>query len=70
MPMYDYRCPACGSRFEQFVRMSEADAPVTCPECGTPKATKLISSFAVIGGSSGGGSFSSSSASSCSTGGG
>ncbi|MCL4544751.1 MAG: zinc ribbon domain-containing protein [Chloroflexi bacterium] len=50
MPLYDYRCPECGARFEQFVRLSEAGAPVACPQCGAPKATKQLSTFAVVGG--------------------
>lgn len=50
MPMYDYRCPTCGSRFERFLRLTESDSAVPCPHCGTPKTLKQLSSFAVLGG--------------------
>lgn len=33
MPIYEYRCKACGEIFERFQRIS--DAPVRkCPKCG------------------------------------
>jgi len=42
MPIYEYRCGACGHKKEALQRMS--DAPLTdCPECGKPALTKLIS---------------------------
>lgn len=42
MPTYEYRCGACGRRFERFQKMS--DEPVeTCPECGEDAAERLIS---------------------------
>jgi putative FmdB family regulatory protein len=34
MPMYTFRCPACGSEFELFLRPSEASGGVQCPACG------------------------------------
>lgn len=42
MPIYEYRCSACGHRKEALQRMS--DAPLTdCPQCGKPALTKLVS---------------------------
>lgn len=42
MPTYEYRCGACGRRFERFQKMS--DEPVeTCLECGEDAAERLIS---------------------------
>lgn len=42
MPIYEYRCEACGAQKEFLQRMS--DAPLTdCPECGKPALTKLVS---------------------------
>lgn len=42
MPTYEYRCGACGHRFERFQKMS--DEPVrSCPECGEEEAERLIS---------------------------
>lgn len=33
MPAYEYQCQACGHRFEQRQKMSEA-AVESCPQCG------------------------------------
>jgi putative FmdB family regulatory protein len=43
MPTYDYKCPACGHRFENFRPMADPEAD--CPICGT-KAERLISAGA------------------------
>lgn len=36
MPTYNYECKACGDAFEEFLRMSEMDAPLAlpCRKCG------------------------------------
>lgn len=40
MPTYEYRCPACGSEFEKFGKMS--DPPVTeCTRCGAEAQRKI-----------------------------
>jgi putative FmdB family regulatory protein len=42
MPIYEYRCSACG--FEQDALQRMADAPlVDCPSCGKPALVKLVS---------------------------
>ena len=42
MPIYEYRCEACGHELEKIQRMS--DAPLTdCPECGKDKLRRLVS---------------------------
>jgi len=46
MPLYDYRCAACGNTFEARHNIS-ADAP-NCPQCGTPKPTRLITTVPAI----------------------
>lgn len=45
MPTYEYRCDACGSRFEEFQKMSD-DPVETCPECGENEAERLMSAGA------------------------
>ena len=36
MPLFDFRCRACGHEFEALVRrVSYGDAPTTCTACGT-----------------------------------
>ncbi len=42
MPIYEYRCEACGHELEALQKVS--DTPLTeCPECGKPALKKLIS---------------------------
>ena len=41
MPIYEYRCAACGFQKEYLQRMS--DAPLAdCPECGKPQFSKMM----------------------------
>jgi putative FmdB family regulatory protein len=42
MPMFDYRCRACGSAFEALVRGSDA-APPACPACGAAGSERCVS---------------------------
>jgi putative FmdB family regulatory protein len=39
MPLYDFRCRACGRDFEALVRPSHD--PV-CPSCGSPDLERLL----------------------------
>ena len=42
MPIYEYRCDACGHELESLQKMS--DAPLTdCPSCGEPRLKKMVS---------------------------
>lgn len=42
MPIYEYRCTACGHELEALQKL--ADAPLTdCPSCGQSRLSKLIS---------------------------
>src|SRR5256885_15368782 len=46
MPLYEYRCDACGRRFEKIRKFS--DAPLeTCELCGKGPVRKLMSSPAI-----------------------
>jgi putative FmdB family regulatory protein len=79
MPIYEYQCGACGHRFEEWQKITEAPVK-TCPKCKAKKVERLISatSFTLKGGGwysdlysssksgSGGGSSSESSSSSAS----
>jgi putative FmdB family regulatory protein len=40
MPIYEYTCDNCSSRFEFLVRRDERPA---CPECGSRRLDKLLS---------------------------
>ena len=42
MPIYEYRCSACG--FEKDALQKMADTPlIDCPQCGKPALVKLVS---------------------------
>ena len=46
MPIYEYRCDDCGTKFEKLVRRS-ADVPgLECPSCGKNHLTQELSTFA------------------------
>ena len=42
MPIYEYRCDACGFQKEHLQKMSEPQL-TTCPECGKESYCKLLS---------------------------
>jgi putative FmdB family regulatory protein len=46
MPLYEYRCAACGNRFELIQKFSDAP-PDQCPKCGKGPAERLMSSPAI-----------------------
>lgn len=46
MPMYEYRCLDCESRFDRLRRMDQDDADVTCPACQSARIQRRLSLFA------------------------
>ncbi len=57
MPLYEYRCATCGSRFEVLRRVGQGSEGLACPECGRAEVEKEFSTFAgSVAGRSGGGS--------------
>jgi putative FmdB family regulatory protein len=42
MPIYEYRCSACGHQHEALQKLSDAPL-VTCPSCRKDTLTKLVS---------------------------
>ena len=49
MPIYEYSCSDCGTRFEKLVRASDPTGP-QCPQCGTAHIEQELSTFAAHGG--------------------
>ena len=51
MPLYEFSCAKCGAEFEELVMSSkpEAIAKVACPNCGSHKVKKKMSTFASSG---------------------
>lgn len=43
MPLYDFRCRACGREFEALVR----NEPPVCASCGSADLERLLSTFAM-----------------------
>lgn len=50
MPLYEYKCSHCETQFDALRAMSEADAPITCPQCGSEETHRAISLFSAVGG--------------------
>jgi putative FmdB family regulatory protein len=46
MPLYEYRCEACGHQFERIQRFSD-ELVTVCPSCGSGPVVKLLSSPAI-----------------------
>jgi len=44
MPLYDFRCRACGAEFEALVR---PPSPPGCPACASADLERLLSGFSV-----------------------
>lgn len=51
MPIYEYRCQACGASFSDLVRMGTRPDEVRCPRCGERQSERLFSAFATGAGS-------------------
>jgi putative FmdB family regulatory protein len=45
MPLYDFRCRACGTEFEELVRGNQSPA---CPACGATDPERLLSSVSPL----------------------
>lgn len=45
MPIYEYQCKTCETRFEELVRDSQA-LTARCPKCGKTEVSRLLSVFA------------------------
>jgi putative FmdB family regulatory protein len=48
MPIYEYRCPACGKKSSRiWMRLPAAaeEAALSCPACGTANLARLLSRF-------------------------
>jgi putative FmdB family regulatory protein len=46
MPLFDFKCRACGREFEALVRPQDQAAP-KCPACGGAELEKQLPTFAV-----------------------
>jgi putative FmdB family regulatory protein len=49
MPLYEYRCLACGRTFESYTRSSDAMEEESCPTCGGSAGKLKVSLFSAAG---------------------
>ena len=49
MPIYEYQCETCESKFEVLESVNADNKDLTCPECGAFEPKKVFSSFASLG---------------------
>lgn len=47
MPIYEYTCEKCKTKFEKLVRTMSDDQKPACPSCGSTQTEKSLSVFAV-----------------------
>jgi putative FmdB family regulatory protein len=48
MPMYEYYCSTCRTRFERLVRSPDEGASAPCPTCGRDRVPRVLSTFAAV----------------------
>ncbi len=41
MPIYEFECAACGTRFDRLQKLSDPD-PTDCPQCAAPKVHRRL----------------------------
>ena len=46
MPIYEYSCDDCGTKFEKLVRRTAESDGISCPSCGEKHLTTQYSTFA------------------------
>jgi putative FmdB family regulatory protein len=52
MPIYEYSCEDCGTKFEKLVRRQAETSGVECPSCGQQHLKQEHSTFAAHAGGS------------------
>lgn len=47
MPIYEFKCKQCDTRFDKLVRSMKDPEAAHCPKCGSKKTERSLSLFAV-----------------------
>ena len=47
MPVYEYFCRDCNTKYDKLRPVRDADAPVACPECKAENSVRALSVFIV-----------------------
>jgi putative FmdB family regulatory protein len=46
MPIFEYKCDSCGTKFEKLLRRSDDLSALKCPDCGEQHLSQQYSTFA------------------------
>jgi putative FmdB family regulatory protein len=49
VPLYEYRCKACGATFEIIAGLADRDEKAVCPACGGHDAARVFSPITLAG---------------------
>ena len=49
MPIFEYKCKQCNSKFEVLHKSSLNQEEVSCPKCNSIENQKLLSTFSATG---------------------
>jgi putative FmdB family regulatory protein len=52
MPIYEYVCEDCGTKFEKLVLRASGQGELACPSCGKSRLAQQLSTFSAHAGSS------------------
>ncbi len=52
MPIYEYKCDNCETKYDMFHKSTVRHEDIMCPKCGSDKQRKLFSAFATSNSSS------------------
>jgi putative FmdB family regulatory protein len=47
VPIYEYTCESCDTKFEKLIRSMSNEHAIECPRCGSSKTARALSVFAV-----------------------
>ena len=53
MPLYEYFCPDCRTKFTALRSIKEADVVIACENCERERSSRVLSTFAIHGKSGG-----------------
>ena len=48
MPIFEYVCQSCGTRFEKLILSSQHKQALDCPRCGSKDVEKAFSVFGSV----------------------
>lgn len=52
MPLYEYYCSKCSTKFDALRPIGQADAPIKCEHCDSQRTARVLSMFFAVGGGS------------------